>query len=124
MMAGDGPPGYAVDSAKRTLAAHADDKTCAQCVPGRCWMLEWAAWCLVTSGERLTPEIRHLMTLAARRIVNDHWPRTVDGCWPCGLPDCEPMQVAAGWLTAVGDHFMPAAARTPSVAELRQITGM
>ncbi|MGX7672189.1 hypothetical protein [Plantactinospora sp. DSM 117369] len=127
----EGAPGLAVDWAWASIVAHAQGEHCGGCRDRWCPTVEWALWLVIT--DRLVspdPERRRLVTVMARQVMLAHWPRTVDGCRPCGLPDCGRIQLAATWLEVVGDPAVPDSvsllrpSATPSVEELRRITGM
>ena len=114
-MTGEGPPGTCIDMARRIITDHADATDCDQCrdLPPAggvrvhwCPSAEWAMWVLIS--DRAVPAgMRHSVTIVARRVLLAHWPRTVDGCRPCGLPDCSRAQLAGTWLEVVGDPYVP-----------------
>ncbi|MFY1669297.1 hypothetical protein ACN27G_04980 [Plantactinospora sp. WMMB334] len=76
------------------------------------------------------PRRCQLVTVVARQVLDAHWPRGIDGCRPCGLPDCGRIQLAGTWLEVVGDDAIPESVRillpsaTPTPEDLRRITGM
>ncbi|AVT35918.1 hypothetical protein C6W10_04965 [Plantactinospora sp. BB1] len=76
------------------------------------------------------PERRRLVTTVARQVMLAHWPRTAHGCRPCGSVECGRMVLAATWLEVVGEPTVPDSvlilrpSATPSVQQLRRLTGM
>jgi hypothetical protein len=127
-MTPEGPSGLAVDAAHAIIGVHGTGGGCSACRPGWCPSQEWALWMVV--GEKVPDAIRHLVTVVARLVMAAHWPRTVDGCRPCGSPDCDRMQVASAWLEVHDPGYVPpsVAILMPSAAptddDLRRITGM
>lgn len=130
-MVPESAPGLAITWAWRIITEHAEGRGCGQCRDRWCPTAEWALWVVVT--EHFSPpgdDGRRLVTVVARQVLTNHWPRGVDGCRPCGLPDCTRMQVAATWLEVVKDDYVPPSVRilmksaTPTVEQLREITGM
>lgn len=94
-----------------------------------CPTAEWALWVVIT--DRVVPaDRRQLVTVVARQTMTAHWPRGVDGCRPCGLPDCGRIQLAGTWLEVVQDGYVPPSvailmpSATPTAEDLRRITGM
>ncbi|MEO3929961.1 hypothetical protein ABGB07_39840 [Micromonosporaceae bacterium B7E4] len=131
VMVPESAPGLAITWAHRIIVDHAEARSCDQCRARWCPTAEWALWVVVT--EHFPPphdDGEHLVTVVARQVLTNHWPRGVDGCRPCGLPDCTRMQVAATWLEVVRDPYTPPAvqallpSRVPTNEELRRITGM
>ncbi|MFY1669478.1 hypothetical protein ACN27G_05920 [Plantactinospora sp. WMMB334] len=127
-------PGPAVVMAHRLVTDHADGHGCRQCQMHPRWWCptaEWALWvCATGGGPPAGADGRRLLTVVARQVLTAHWPYGVDGCRPCGLPDCAPMQVAATWLEVIRDDYVPPSVlaqlptRPPTDDELRRITGM
>ncbi|WP_422770216.1 hypothetical protein ACN28C_26350 [Plantactinospora sp. WMMC1484] len=124
-------PGLAADWAWGTLTTHAEQGNCGGCRGAWCPTAEWALWVVITDElVGRDPRRRQLVTVVARQVLNAHWPRGVDGCRPCGLPDCGRIQLAGTWLEVVGDDYVPASVRillpsaTPTPEDLRRITGM
>ncbi|MGI5213513.1 hypothetical protein [Plantactinospora sp. CA-290183] len=105
-MVPEGVPGLAIDWARHAIGRHAEGRGCGECRDAWCPTAEWALWVLVSDQQVRTVD-RRSVTVVARQVVLTHWPRTVDGCRPCGLPDCERIRLAGAWLTAVGDDVMP-----------------
>ena len=128
-MVSEGPSGVAVDRAWATITAHASGEDCGGCRGAWCPTVEWALW-LVVTDRLVTKERRHLVTVVARQVMTAHWPRSIDGCRPCGLPDCGRAQLAGTWLEVVGDTSVPRSVEIlmrsarPTDDELRGITGM
>lgn len=130
-MMAEGPSGYALDAAHSIIAAHANGDDCRACRPGRpgwCPSKEWALWVVVDDG--VPKAARQMVTVVARQILTAHWPRGVDGCLPCGSPDCAQMKVAATWLEVIRDDYIPPQVKAllpsnkPTADDLRRITGM
>ncbi|GAA3723467.1 hypothetical protein GCM10022225_00400 [Plantactinospora mayteni] len=122
-------PGLAADWAWATITNHAESGHCGGCRGTWCPTAEWALWVVIT--DRIVPaDRRTLVTVVARQVMTAHWPRGVDGCRPCGLPDCGRMALAATWLEVVRDDYLPPSvdALRPTMAptdeDLRRITGM
>ncbi|MFY1690900.1 hypothetical protein [Plantactinospora sp. WMMB782] len=129
-MVPESAPGLAVDWAWATITAHAEGRDCNGCRGSWCPTAEWALWVVIT--DRLVgpdPERRRLVTVVARQVMIAHWPRTVDGCRPCGLAECGRGQLAGTWLNVVGEVAVPNSVKIlwstpPTVRELRRITGL
>ena len=122
-MSDDTTPGLAIDWAHRIIRAHAAGEGCGQCRDGWCPTAEWAVWACVS--DYMPPAEQHLLTVVARQVVQAHWPRSVDGCRPCGLDDCDRIRIAGAWLDAVRDPFLPPVVMdVPTPEELHRITGM
>ncbi|MBE1488638.1 hypothetical protein [Plantactinospora soyae] len=122
-------PGLAIDWAWATITTHAEARHCDGCRGTWCPTVEWALWVVIT--DRIVPADREqLVTVVARQTMTAHWPSGIDGCRPCGLPDCSRMQLAATWLEVVRNDYIPESVRIlmksarPTDAELRQITEM
>ncbi|MBE1485230.1 hypothetical protein [Plantactinospora soyae] len=122
-------PGLAIDWAWATITAHAEGRHCGGCRDAWCPTAEWALWVVIT--DRVVPaDRRQLVTVVARQTMTAHWPRGVDGCRPCGLPDCGRIQLAGTWLEVVQDGYVPPSvailmpSATPTAEDLRRITGM
>ncbi|MEO3926160.1 hypothetical protein ABGB07_20155 [Micromonosporaceae bacterium B7E4] len=130
-MVPESAPGLAITWAHRIITDHAEGRGCGQCRARWCPTAEWALWVVVT--EHFPPPGdggQKLVTTVARQVLTSHWPYGVDGCRPCGLPDCTRMQVAARWLHTVRDDYLPPTVQAlrptvvPTDDELRRITGM
>lgn len=128
-MVPESAPGLAVDWAWATITAHAEDRRCNGCRGTWCPTAEWALWLLITD-RLVTKERRQLVTVVARQVMTAHWPRTADGCRPCGLPDCGRAQLAGTWLDVYDRGWVPDSVRilmpsaTPTPEDLRRLTGM
>ncbi|MGI5148021.1 hypothetical protein ACQEVC_16865 [Plantactinospora sp. CA-294935] len=126
-MVPESAPGLAVDWAWATITAHAEGRHCGGCRGTWCPTAEWALWVVIT--DRIVPaDRRKLVTVVARQVMTAHWPRGIDGCRPCALPDCGRIQLAGTWLEVVGDEAVPDSVKilrsTPTADDLRRITGM
>jgi hypothetical protein len=118
-----------IDWAWATITTHAEGRHCGACRGTWCPTAEWSLWVVIT--DRLIPaERRQLVTIVARQVMTAHWPSGIDGCRPCGLPDCGRIQLAGTWLEVVRDEYVPPSVQillpsaTPTEKELRGITGM
>ncbi|MGI5214960.1 hypothetical protein [Plantactinospora sp. CA-290183] len=126
----EGPPGLAIDWAWASLRTHADGHACIGCRGYWCPTAEWALWVAVSDQLVDGDDRRQAVTVVARQVLRAHWPRTVDGCRPCGLPNCERARLAGGWLDAIGDPYVPPTTTilrpttTPTDDDLRRITEM
>jgi len=96
------PPGPAVGVAYELITGHAAGQTCPSCRDGWCPAAEWALW-LVVADDQLPPGGRDPVTAVARQVYLAHRARPRGGCRPCGLPDCERMEIASAWLLRVGE---------------------
>ncbi|MGI5145453.1 hypothetical protein ACQEVC_03465 [Plantactinospora sp. CA-294935] len=73
---------------------------------------------------------RQLVTVVARQVMTAHWPRSIAGCRPCGLPDCGRLVLAGTWLEVHDRGWVPGAVRAllpssrPTDDDLRRITGI
>ncbi|GIG87216.1 hypothetical protein Pen02_21520 [Plantactinospora endophytica] len=77
-------PGLAADWAWATITNHAEGRHCNGCRGIWCPTAEWSLWVVIT--DRIIPvDRRPLVTVVARQVMIAHWPRTVDGCRPCGV---------------------------------------
>ncbi|GAA3730166.1 hypothetical protein GCM10022225_09800 [Plantactinospora mayteni] len=122
-------PGLAADWAWATITNHAESGHCGGCRGTWCPTAEWALWVVIT--DRIVPkDRRQAVTVVARQVMLAHWPRTVDGCRPCGLPDCGRVQLAGTWLEVHDPGWIPPSvailmrSATPTDEELRRITGI
>ena len=126
-MVPEGPAGLAVDWAWASIDAHASGDDCSGCRGRWCPTVEWALW-LVITDRLVSADRRQMVTVVARQVMTAHWPRTVDGCRPCGLPDCGRAQLAGTWLEVVGEDAVPDSVKilrtTPTLDDLRRITGL
>ncbi|MEO3745287.1 hypothetical protein [Plantactinospora sp. B5E13] len=130
MMMPEGRPRFAIEDAYRIITAHAEGRGCQECRPGWCPTQEWALWVVVTAGRQLPAQLRPMVTVVARLVMTAHWPRGIDGCRPCGQPDCGRIIVAGSWLETHDPGWAPPQlravlpSRVPSDEELRRITGI
>jgi len=99
-----GAPGPAITMAHRLIVAHAEGRGCSSCQDRWCPAAEWALQvAAMDDAPPPEPDGRRLVTVVARQVAAAHWPREVDGCRPCGLPDCDRYGVASAWLSQVGE---------------------
>ncbi|GIG87131.1 hypothetical protein Pen02_20670 [Plantactinospora endophytica] len=127
------PEGSPSTAAHRIVREHAEGD-CRHCRDRRCWMLEWALKVTILEAGKVPDDLEWPVRLAARRVAEVHWPGDDGLCSPCLLPDCEPGGIALTWLNTVHDSWMPPIPNprieralrgpTPSVADLRRITGL
>ncbi|MBE1486418.1 hypothetical protein [Plantactinospora soyae] len=126
----EGPHGVAIDAAYDIITTHASGGDCGACRLNWCPTAEWALWVVVAEPAAVRPDARQLVTIVARQVMAAHWPSAVDGCRPCGLPDCDRIRTAGPWLEVHDPGYVPpliqtlTRSRPPTDDELREITGI